>query len=357
MASRRVAAIIGGAAALIAIVVGGSRAHRADPTSQDATAAHAPAVSGTRASPRVVGAAAGDGAAPTTLPGSLDGTDADGNVTAGADGHLIVTIELRRLFDHFLAATGEEPLATIRARIIAALHAKLPPTAAGEAIEILDRYLGYRDAARQLAGADDTADPIQVAAARPASDALARKQMAELAQVHDLRAKWFSPVVVQAFFSAEEASIYAAFARRDVMADKTLSEAERAQKLAALEAALPADERGARAAALAPLEAMNREAQLRAAGASAEQIAAARTAAFGADGAARLADLDQQRAAWTQKLAQFRADRAALLADPSLSANDRDQRIADLVARSFTPAEQVRVAAIENLPANQLPRQ
>jgi lipase chaperone LimK len=197
---------------------------------------------------------------------------------------------------------------------------------------------------------------MKIAAQRPTTEALARKQMAELAQVHDLRAKWFSPVVVQAFFAAEEAAIYAAFARRDVMADKTLSEAERAHALDELEAKLPADERAARAAALAPLAAMNREAELRAAGAGADQIAAVRTAAFGTDGAARLADLDRAHDAWTQKLAQFRADRAAVLGDSALSAADRDQRIADLVARAFTAQEQIRVAAIERLPASQLPK-
>jgi lipase chaperone LimK len=357
MASRRVAAIIGGAAALIAIAIGGSRAHRADPPAgTEAAATASQASAGTRAGVRG-SAAAGEGRAPEALPSSLDGTEADGNVQAGPDGHLIVTLELRRLFDHFLAATGEEPIATIRARIISALRARLPATAAGEAIVILDRYLGYREAARRLAGSRaDDADPIQLAAQRPTDDALAQQQVAELARVHDLRAQWFAPVVVQAFFAAEEAVIYAAFARRDVMADKTLSEAARAQKLAELEATLPVADRAARAAALAPLEAMNREAEMRAAGATADQIAAARTAAFGEGGAARLADLDQAHAAWAQKLAQFRADRAGVLGDPSLSATDRDQRIADLVARSFTPQEQIRVAAIEHLPAAQLPR-
>ena len=29
----------------------------------------------------------------------------------------------------------------------------------------------------------------------------------QLAQIHDLRAQWFSPVVVQAFFAGEEAAI------------------------------------------------------------------------------------------------------------------------------------------------------
>jgi lipase chaperone LimK len=275
-------------------------------------------------------AVAHDGVAPATLPGSLDGTEADGELAADAGGHLIVTIELRRLFDHFLAASGEEPIATMRARIIAALRAKLPPIAAGEAVEILDRYLGYRDAARTLTPRSDPA--------------------AGLGDVHDLRAKWFSPAVARAFFADEEAGIYAGLARRDVATDPSLSDADRAAKLAEIDGHLPAADRAARAAATAPIDEMAREAQLRTSGASDAQIAAARTAAFGADGAARLAELDRAHAAWDARLAQFRTDRAALINDPSLTDGDRRQRVADLLARSFTPEEQLRVAAILHLP-------
>ena len=168
--------------------------------------------------PALTAAAAAPAAPPGALPASLEGTDADGAVTADAAGHLVIDLELRRLFDHFLIASGEEPLATIRARIIAALRARLPATAAGEAVAILDRYLAYRDAARQLV---------------PAADAAAG-----LDQIHDLRARMFTPDVVRAFFADEEAATYAALARRAVLLDPALSPAERDRRLAALDAQL-----------------------------------------------------------------------------------------------------------------------
>lgn len=276
------------------------------------------------------GAPAPDGVPPAALPASLEGTDADGVLEADAAGHLVISIELRRLFDHFLAASGEEPIATMRARIIAVLRARLPATAAAEAIEILDRYLAYRDAARRLV--PPSADPV-----------------AGLDQVHDLRGKMFSPAVVKAFFADEEAAIYAALARRDVLADTTLSPAERERRLAEIDARTPAAVRDARAAAMAPLYELNRETALRASGASDEQIAAARTAALGPDAAARLADLDRAHAAWDARLAQFRAERAALLADPRLDDAERRRRIDDLLARSFTPPERIRVEALDRI--------
>jgi len=268
-------------------------------------------------------------APPTALPASLEGTEADGAVEADAAGHLVIDLELRRLFDHFLAASGEEPLATIRARIAGVLRARLPASAAGEAIAILDRYLAYRDAVRALA---PPADPA-----------------AGLDQVHDLRVQMFPPAVVRAFFADEEAATAAALARSAVLQDGALSAAERERRLAEIEARMPAAVREARAAALAPLEALNRETQMRAAGASDAQIAAARAAALGPEAAARLAELDRAHAAWNARLARFRAERAAVLADPALDDAERRRRIDELLARSFSPPERLRVETLDHL--------
>jgi len=276
-------------------------------------------------------AATPEAAVPAALPGSLEGTEADGALTADAAGHLVIDLELRRLFDHFLAASGEEPIATMRARIIAVLHTRLPAQAATEAIEILDRYLAYREAARALT---------------PPAD-----QLAALDQVHELRARMFSPAVARAFFADEEAATYAALARRDVLADTTLSAAERDRRLAELDARTPAAVREARAAATAPIDELNRELAMRTAGASDQQIAAARTAALGAEAAARLAELDRAHAAWDARLARFRAERDALLADPQLGDAERRRKLDELLARSFTEPERIRVEALDRIAA------
>ncbi|HET7500999.1 MAG TPA: lipase secretion chaperone [Kofleriaceae bacterium] len=293
------------------------------------TAAAAPALS----APRYP-----DVPVPATLPASLEGTEPDGAVEADAAGHLIVTLELRRLFDHFLAASGEEPIATMRARIIAVLRQRLPATAAGEAIEILDRYLAYRDAARTLAPP-------------PSSD-----RISALDQVHDLRARMFSPEVARAFFADEEAAIRAALARRDILADSSLSAAERERRLAELDARAPAAVREARAQATAPIDELARETAMRAAGASDAEINATRTAALGADAAARLAELDRQHAAWNARLAQYRAARAAILADSRLGDAERQRQIDELLARSFTAQERIRVETLDHMAAGSAAR-
>ena len=83
------------------------------------------------------------------LPRSLEGTEVDGGLAADPEGHLIVGPGVRALFDYFLSATGEEPAELIRARIIAEIEERLPPTAAREAIDLLlgaaDRGLDPED--------------------------------------------------------------------------------------------------------------------------------------------------------------------------------------------------------------------
>jgi lipase chaperone LimK len=286
--------------------------------------ANAPGLAGAAAPPPAT-------APPTASPASLDGTDADGAVTADATGRLVVDLELRRLFDHFLAASGEEPIAAIRARIIAVLRARLPGTAAAEGIALLDRYLGYRDAARQLVA--------------PGAGTV----VATLETVHDLRVQWLSPEIAKVFFGDDEAATAAALARRDVLANPALPAAERDRQLAEADARTPPAVLEARAAALAPVTELAQEAALRRAGASADQIAATRTALLGAAAAARLADVDRSHAEWDARLAQFRAARAQVVADPHLDDAERRRRIDELLARSFSPTERTRVEALDRI--------
>ena len=71
------------------------------------------------------------------LPASLQGTEVDGALEADADGHLKINNAVRRTFDYFLSALGEEPLDTIVVRLRAYIRAQLPATAAAEAEKLL----------------------------------------------------------------------------------------------------------------------------------------------------------------------------------------------------------------------------
>jgi len=259
-------------------------------------------------------------------PRSLRGTRIDGGLAVGADGHFVPGPEARRLFDYFLTASGEEPPDRTRARIVAEIARRLPEPAASEAVALLDRYLDYRTRASSLGTGGDLTEGVE---------SLAR-----------LRAEVLGPANSRALFGDDQAvAAHAAEAAR-IAADGSLSPDERARRIAALDAGLPAAAREARARALGPLALAKAEAQLRAHGATAEDIRKLREQTVGPEAAARLAALDERRAQWQRRLDDFRTARQAIESDATLDVAERDRRIQELVTERFTPAERLRVQAL-----------
>ena len=87
---------------------------------------------------------------PTSLPKSLQGTQVDGEIIIDENKQLVVTAGLRRLFDYFLSAQGEEPLTQIEQRVIAYIREHTPEPAASQAVQIFQNYLTYLTAVSQL---------------------------------------------------------------------------------------------------------------------------------------------------------------------------------------------------------------
>jgi len=266
---------------------------------------------------------------PPALPASLAGTEMDGDVEVDREGNLVVTLELRRLFDYFLGALGEEDEATIRARIAAAASARLSARAAAQLAGVLDRYLALRRALRALAGRGDVPEDL--------GD--------RLALLHRVRREHMPGAEGDAFFAEDEQLVDLALQRRRA-AEPGVSGAEQQRLADDVEARTPPALRAARAEAQRPLRAFQREQELRAAGASAAQIESSRADMLGAEAAGRLSVLDRQRDEWAARLASYRARRTELersFSDPA----QRARAISALVERSFTPPERVRVEALD----------
>ncbi len=286
------------------------------------------------ARPQVASSARGAKPLPP-LPRSLQDTDVDGWLGVDDQGHLVVTPGVRRFFDYFLSATGEESPATIRARIVAEIEKRLPPAGAREAIALLDHYLAYRDRVRELEQSSNGPEDLHK----------------RLDEVHRIREQSFGAADATAMFGEEETVQRLDIERRQVLADDALSPTERQQQLDALEQELPADVKEARDQATGPLRLAREEKELRAAGAGAAEVRALREQEFGAAAADRLQALDQERSQWQQRMADYRAARDTIENDPALSPEARTQAIAALRSRSFNPQEQIRVEALERMEA------
>jgi lipase chaperone LimK len=214
--------------------------------------------------------------------------------------------------------------------MVGAIGERLQGAAASRAVDLLDRYLAYRDAARRLGAEDDLA--------------------ARAAELKQLRRRYFDPADAEKLFGRQERDEAVAVEKRRVALDPSVPAAERAVRIAALERALPEAEQAARAAAMGPLLEREIEDAMRARGATDGDIQQRRIDALGPEVAARLKALDDARAAWTERLRAFQVERDAIARaypDPAT----RDAMVQKLLEDSFTPPERLRVRAADEIAA------
>jgi lipase chaperone LimK len=256
----------------------------------------------------------------------------DGALRVDERGELIVGPDVLAFFDYFLAATGEESAAAIRARIEQKIRERLSGPAVSRALGLLDRYLAYREATRSL---------------RPDGDS---DLAARLDAIRTLRRAHFGAADADKIFGEQERTDAVAVAERRVQSDASLQPEERRRRIAELEEQLPEAVRAARTAATRPLREQEDEQAMRAAGATGEEIQRHRVATVGEAAAERLKTLDEERASWKQRLAAFRTEREAIArAQPDPAA--RKALIRKLLDDSFTPAERLRVNALDTIAA------
>lgn len=320
------------AVAVAAVGAGAWWSGRAVPAPEREGAPVRPAVA--TAPPARAPQAAPPTAADPALAPSLAGTRVAGGLPVDAGGHLVVVPEVRELFDWFLAAGGEVPPEVLRARLEAEIDARLAPPADAEARALLGRYLAYREAVRALA--EEGGAELDLERRFQRLRELRRAHLGEAAA---------------ALFGAEEARTRVELARRRVARDPALSAAERAARLEALEAELPAEVRATREAVLAAQRLRDEEAALREAGAGPGEIRALRERRVGAEAAARLEALDRRRADFAARLARYREARDALGGRAFEDAATREAALEALRASHFAEPERTRVRALDRLEA------
>lgn len=258
---------------------------------------------------------------------SLRETEPDGAVTLAEDGSLRYDRALRRLFDYWLSLVGELDHAEIRALVEAWLAERHPPRVLAQAMDAYDRYLRYLAEVDRVGSSIGSADPAQ-----------------RFALLKQLRRQQLGAELATAFFAEQEAWEELTLARWQLSRDPAISASEREARLAAAEAALPeslrqelqTDRRAAADLALSQ--------QIDAALSDPAARAAARREAFDPETAARLDQLDAERQAWAERLADYRGFLKTL---EGLDATSREQRRNAYLGQHFAPHEAQRVAALE----------
>lgn len=285
--------------------------------------------------PVAVAARADAGSAASGLPASLAGSSAP-RLPLDAHGHLAKARAVRDFFDYCLSAQSELSAQALDALVTREIAAQLDGTLAqGEALDVWKRYRAYLDQLAQLPDGGAPGNKLDLAALQLALD-----QRASIAS--RALGDWAEP-----FFSAEQQRQRYDLARLRIVRDASLTDAQKAARLAALEQQLPLDQRAEQAREKQQNDAVARIAQLQKSGASPDEMRAQLAQSLGPEAAERVAKMQQANDAWRAKYDEYAAQRAQIDAQ-HLSPQDRDTQIAQLRQRYFTqPGEALRAASLD----------
>lgn len=276
------------------------------------------------------------------LPRSLAGTGRPAPLSQDESGRLIADIRLRRLFDYYLSAIGEEPLEQIVARIRDDLRQQLTAEDFENALAILEGYLQYRNGIGNLVKSYNA----QFSTENPANlgQLLDAKRM-----MNEMRGDYLAPEVVKAFFGAEDAYDNFMLSRAAILSNTALSASEKNAALQLLGSESPPNMVAARQRNQAVASLQESESALIKSGATEEAIYALRANKVGPEAAERLAELDRQKARWEGRLDTYRRELRVIEADAQYPESERNRLINELRQQHFSEQESARVQALDRI--------
>ncbi|MGP5553424.1 lipase secretion chaperone [Psychrobacter celer] len=274
------------------------------------------------------------------LPRSLKGTQVDGEIIIDENKQLVVTEGLRRLFDYFLSAIGEEDEAVIFARVERYIRHHTPEPAASQAVAIFGNYVAYLKA---LPDIEKRYGNLQLQASKSGEldlNAIAQQKQ----EVASLRQQYFDKTTIEAFFGAEDNYDDYSMEMVRINQNEQMSEAQKQTARQDYVSRLPDGAIKTNILQQANLnELMARTEQMKAAGASPEALYNMRRELVGAPAAERLAQVDQEDANFDQRFTQYETQKQRLLNQSANPAAAQSQ-IEQLEQQLFDDAERKRLS-------------
>ncbi|OXL18546.1 lipase secretion chaperone [Psychrobacter sp. DAB_AL32B] len=279
------------------------------------------------------------------LPNSLKGTDVDGGIIIDENRQLVVTEGLRRLFDYFLSAMGEEDEATIIARVEAYIRSHTPEPAASSAIQIFQQYVNYLKGLDDLQANYGSLQMQTTQAGKLDLNLIAQRRQ----DVNRLRQQLFDQPTIEAFFGGEDAYEDYSVAMLSIEQDTGLDEAQKKARREDYISRLPDGDIKQNFQQQANFgELTQRTEEMKAKGASAEELFAMRRGLVGEAAASRLAEVDTREADFDNRFNQYQAKRQALINSAGNEAGARAQ-IEQLERSQFNEDERKRLTGYAEL--------
>lgn len=274
------------------------------------------------------------------LPRSLQGTTVDGEIIIDEHKQLVVTEGLRRLFDYFLSAFGEEEDSVIYDRVKSYIRHHTPEPAASQAITIFDQYVAYLKALPEL---EKRYGNLQLQATQ--NGELDLNVVAQRKQdVAKLRQRHFAKPTINAFFGAEEDYDNYSVEMIRINQNEQLSDAQKEVARQDYISRMPNNLTKANIEQQANINALTtRTEQMKAKGATAEELYKMRRELVGAPAAARLAQVDQEDENFDQRFNQYQAQKQRLLSQNTDSTQTQNQ-LNQFELQLFDESERKRLA-------------
>lgn len=261
-----------------------------------------------------------------TLAPSLQGTEIDCPIQVDAKGKLILTVGIRSCFDYFFSSLGEKTETELISDIRQYLKATLPDTASSYASYLLDQYVAYTHALKNLKATSDF----------KTGDAEGFQKV--LNQMYKVQQQFFNSAEINALFGNERNLNQFNIDQMRIHANKTLNAQQKASELATLIDKLPstlAD--GVRVSMqFAELQQLTQEIQEK--GGSAQELRNMRESLLGVDAADRLEKVDQEEAGWQTQVNSYLSAREQILKSNASDSN-KQQSIDQLRNSTFATKE------------------
>jgi lipase chaperone LimK len=280
------------------------------------------------------------------LPDSLRGTTNHNALQVDELGHLLISSEIKDLFDFFLSTVAEENLDTILLRVDEYLNHYLQEPALSESKAILAQYIEFKSSLVALQ--QEMGEELAQMSKRDKREGgyldFLRNQMD---QRNSLRAQHLEPEVYQAFYAEEEQYDEYTYSRLMIRSDQSISADDRVNRMNALQSTLPEDVReGMRETQITDELKMKTE-QVLASGGGQQEVRDMRRNMLGEEAAKRFDELDKQRAEWKARINDFLAQRARIMSNQGLANEESSAQVDALRESLFDEREQIRVRNAE----------
>ena len=250
--------------------------------------------------------------------------------------NLLITQDLKRVFDFFLSGNAAEDPSLIQMRIKEYLGKTLTGDALAQAELILQQYLDFKEA---------LADPAYFAGNISSNNL---SQLAEqLTAQRELRDRFLSPEVVEVFFGQSDALDDYTLQRLLILSDHTLDAGQKEEALVDLKSQQPERLQKKEAHTQRMKEIKQQVEQLRASGADDHEVFQFRTEALGVEAAQRFQELDDQRAQWQKRVEEYLSARQEILDHSGISAEEKAKQIEAIKNSRFNNKERLRMLAYE----------